>query len=442
MDFASNQDFQIKEMLKQMGLSKIDELFALIPEKIRLKRPETDDGLSEFEGLKLMERLASKNSFPNYDNYLGGGAYEHHVPALVGAICSRSEFLTCYTPYQAEASQGTLQAIFEFQSAICALTGLDVANASLYDAASACAEALLMAIRLQNKNKVVVAETVNPFYKGVIKQYLDCHDIQIIEAQFNPSGKLDLNNLKIDGDTAAILVQSPNFLGVIEDVEKISEIAKKNSALTVLCANPLAFGLFPSAAESGVDIVIGDCQPLGLSLQFGGPYVGYMACKQEYVRQMPGRIVGETVDAEGKRGYVLTLQAREQHIRREKATSNICTNQALAALASLVTILWYGKEGIQKLALTNYQRASYLKACLAKSGCKVLEGSETFNEFAVKFPSSPEKVLSHFRKNGIEPGLYLGEFYSRLDGYFLVAVTETKSKSQLDKYCDLAKTLI
>lgn len=445
MDFISNTEAQNKEMLATIGAASVEELFNIIPKKLRLPRPPHDDGLSEYEGLRLMEGLAAKNTFPSFDNYLGAGAYEHHVPAIVGAICSKSEFLTAYTPYQAEASQGMLQIIFEFQSAMCALTGLDVSNASLYDGASACAEALLMALRCQQgRKKVVVAESVHPHYRGVIAQYLCAHDIQIHICPFLADGQIDMSALQdsLDNSTAAVLVQYPNFLGGIDDIKSVSAKAKSVGALTIVSANPLVYGLFASAAELGADIAVGDCQPLGLPLQFGGPYVGYMTCRHELIRQLPGRIVGETVDTNGRNGFVLTLQAREQHIRREKATSNICTNQALASLAALVGTLVYGKVGLQKLALTNYQRAAYLQEQL-KSITESIPFARTphFNEFVIKFKQPVAVVQRHFRDNGIEPGLDLSRFYPQLDRCLLVAVTETKSQEQLDRYCHVARKL-
>ncbi len=446
MDFISNQEPQNHEMLAAIGVKSIDELFQAIPKSLRLPRPQQDDGLSEYEGICLMEGLAAKNSYPKYKNYLGAGAYEHHIPALVGAICSKSEFLTSYTPYQAEASQGMLQITFEFQSAICALTGLDVANASLYDGASACAEAMLMALRIhKERNKVLVADSLHPSYRGVVEQYLQSHHTRIETIPFDSEGRIDQDLLtkKLDNKTAAILLQYPNFFGVIDDIKSISAKAKEVGALTVVSANPLVYGLYASAAELGADISVGDCQPFGMPLQFGGPYVGYMACRQDLVRQLPGRLVGETQDTEGRRGFVLTLQAREQHIRREKATSNICTNQALAALACLIGMVWYGKKGVPKLALTNYQRASYLKAQLEKlPGIRTWGKTPLFNEFPVFFPHTPDKVQSFFRQRGIEPGVDLGQFYPQLSGYFLVAVTETKSKQDLDDYAHAAKELL
>jgi glycine dehydrogenase subunit 1 len=444
MDFISNKNSQNKEMLEAIGVSKLEELFESIPEKLRLPPPEHDDGLSEYEVLCLMEELAKKNTFTQLVSYLGAGAYEHHVPALVSAVTSKSEFLTSYTPYQAEASQGMLQLIFEFQSAICALTGLDVSNASLYDGASACAEALLMTLRLQKeKNRVIIAGSLNPSYRGVVDQYLQSHHTEIVTVPFKEDGSLNLDELEkaLDTTTAGILIQSPNFFGILEDVKSITAKAKEKDILSILCANPLSYGLFASAGDLGVDIAVGDCQPFGLPLHFGGPYVGYIACRSDLVRQLPGRIIGETVDTEKRRGFVLTLQAREQHIRREKATSNICTNQALAALACLVAILWYGRKGIPKLALTNYQRTQYLKQKLEALGYKTLGGENVFNEFAISFNKNAEDVQKQFLKHEIEPGLSLGVFYPELRDYFLVSVTETKSKKQLDNYLEVAGNL-
>lgn len=445
MDFISNQTPQIEEMLATIGVQSIEELFDSIPAVLKLKPPLQDDGLSEYEGLRLMEGLAVKNTYLFFENYLGAGAYEHHVPALVGTVCSKSEFLTSYTPYQAEASQGMLQIIFEFQSAICALTGMDVANASVYDGASACAEAILMALR-QNKprQKLLIAESVHPHYRGVVSQYLRSHHCPIEWIPFEENQQVVLEKIKqqLDEQTAAILIQSPNFFGVLESVKEISTLAKQVGALTILCANPLAYGIYASAAELGADIAVGDCQPFGIHLQFGGPYVGYMACRQELIRQLPGRIVGETTDTKGRRGFVLTLQAREQHIRREKATSNICTNQALAALASLVAILWYGKEGVPALALTNYQRAAYLRQQLAAiPDLKVNDHLPIFNEFVVQFDRPINDIQAHFRAQGIEPGLDLGRYFPSLASSLLIAVTEAKNQAQLDRYVQVASEL-
>lgn len=443
MDFIANQKQQNEEMLAAIGIKSIDDLFSIIPKKLRSDKPAFDDGISEYEGLRHMEALADKNSYHLFDNYLGAGAYEHHVPAIVGAICSKSEFLTSYTPYQPEASQGMLQSIFEFQSVLCELTGLDVSNASLYDAASACAEALLMAIRSQAKNKVLIAENVHPHYRAVAKQYLSHPEFQVESIPIKTNGSMDVEAFSkmIDEQTAGVLIQYPNFFGTIEDIKNISKTAKGKGALTIICANPIVYGLFASAAELGADIAVGDCQPLGIPLQYGGPYAGYITCRQELIRQLPGRIVGETVDSKEKKGFVLTLQTREQHIRREKATSNICTNQALAALASLITLLWYGKEGLQKLALTNYQRAAYLREQLKDFTLpSSFQSTCNFNEFVLKFDRPMAEVQAHFRKHKIEPGIDLGRYYNQFQNHLLVAVTETKSLLQLDKYVRVANS--
>jgi glycine dehydrogenase subunit 1 len=445
MDFISNQELQVKEMLQTIGISDIEELFADIPSHLKLVRPQNDDGLSEGEGMLLMEKIAEKNTFPHFISFLGAGAYEHHVPAIVNAICSKSEFLTSYTPYQPEASQGMLQATFEFQSSICALTGMDVSNASLYDGATACAEALLMALRCKpDRNKVAVVSSLHPHYRSVVEQYLNNHATQIEWIPFDSTGRLDQPraNSLIDDKTAAVLLQYPNFFGVIDEIPLIAAKARACQALTIVCANPIVYGLYASAAELGADIAIGDGQPLGLPLQFGGPYVGYLACRSELVRQMPGRVVGETTDKQGRRGFVLTLQAREQHIRREKATSNICTNQALAALAVLITLLWYGKKGLQRLALTNYQRAAYLKKRLEElPHVKSTGEAPFFNEFVISFERPAHEVLPHFRNHGIEPGLNLGLFYPEQKARLLVSVTETKSKEMLDRYVEVAAAM-
>ncbi len=443
MDFIANKEEQNRKMLECLGISSVDELFRAIPQSLMRRPPLSDEGLSEYEALKLMESIASENTFSTHDNYLGAGSYEHHVPALVGAICSKSEFLTAYTPYQAEMSQGLLQAIFEFQSAVCALTGLDVANASVYDGASACAEAVLMSLRCRpERNKIVLAGNLHPHYRGVILQYASSHNVQVDTIPVLHNGAIDPEAFEslIDEEVAGILLQSPNFFGLIDEVAPVFALARSKGTLGILCANPLAYGLYASAADLGADIAVGDMQPFGIPMQFGGPYAGYMACRQEWIRQLPGRLVGETSDSHGKRGFVLTLQAREQHIRREKATSNICTNQSLAALASLISLLWYGKEGVKKLALTNFQRASYLREGLSRiPGIKVDLSAPILNEFLVELPYSSDRVQERLRVEGIEPGLSLSRFFPALDRHLVVAVTETKTKMQLDRYLALLR---
>ncbi|MCB1136300.1 MAG: aminomethyl-transferring glycine dehydrogenase subunit GcvPA, partial [Chlamydiia bacterium] len=427
MDFASNRETQHKEMLQVIGVRSFSELIAGIPDDLTMPPPSEDDGLSEFEGMELMKRLAARNGCRQLENYRGAGAYEHHIPACVGPICQKSEFLTSYTPYQPECSQGMLQVIFEFQSAIAALTGLDVANASLYDAASACAEGLLMTLRQNRKrNKVLVSQGLHPHYRKVVEQYLSDLDVAILELPCLPSGSLDVDAAKgmMTEEVAGLLLQSPNVFGIVEDCAPLFTQAKTLGILTVLCANPMAYGLFKSAAELGADIAVGDTQPFGLALSFGGPYCGYLACTEALTRQIPGRIVGETVDADGRRGFVLTLQAREQHIRREKATSNICSNQALAALASLIAILWYGRHGVKEVALANYQKANYLRSRLATiDGLSVDQSSPIFNEFVVCCKKPLEAVQEAFFEQGIDSGVDLKVLDARYEGRLLVTVT-------------------
>lgn len=446
MDFVSNQQPQIKEMLAAIGIEHIEGLWEDIPHSLWKPAVQEDDGMSEYEGLRLIEGIAKENSFMDFDNYIGAGAYEHHVPALVQAVTSRSEFLTSYTPYQAEASQGMLQAIFEFQTCICALTEMDVSNASLYDGASACAEALLMAMRLQGeRDEILIGGTLHPHYLKVIEQYLSSHGRTLKIVPSLKEGNLDADAFheQLCGKTAAVLLQYPNFFGVIDPIKPLFEAASKAGALNILCANPLVYGLYSTAHALGADIAVGDVQPFGLGLQFGGPYAGYIACRKELMRQLPGRIVGMAKDLKGSRGFVLTLQAREQHIRREKATSNICTNQALAALASLVTMLWYGRKGICRLALTNFQRAAYLKEKLELlPKIKKICSQPVFNEFAVELSVPLEDVQQAFRQKKIEPGLNLGSFFKDRQNQLLITVTETKNKTQLDRYIEAAKDVL
>ena len=446
MDFVSNTSCQVEEMLEVIGAASVEELFSDVPQALMRPRPTHDDGVSEFEGLSFLEEIAATNSFKDFDSYLGGGAYQHHVPSLVSAITQRSEFLTAYTPYQAEASQGLLQTIFEFQSAVSALTGLDAANASVYDSASACAEGVLMALRLNKRRKrVFIAGNLNPAYRRCVNVYLRYQDVSLEEIPMLTDGSLDLSFIEseLDEQVAAVLIQGPSFTGTMENIESVIPLIQKAGALSILCANLLTYGLYRSAGEMGIDIAVGDTQALGVPLQFGGPYVGYVACKEKLVRQLPGRLVGETTDSDGKRGFVLTLQAREQHIRREKATSNICSNQALAALGSLVTMLWYGKQGLKDLALTNYQRAAYLKQGLMEiPGVEALSEHAHFNEFALRLPKNVEHVLEGFRKHRIEAGISLERYFSQFENTLLVAVTECKSKEQLDRYISVAREVL
>jgi glycine dehydrogenase subunit 1 len=320
---------------------------------------------------------------------------------------------------------------------------MDVANASVYDAAAACGEAALMALRTYRgkRKRFLIAHSLHPHYRQLVEHYLSCQQVELVIIPSFEDGRLDIEALRdsCDENVAGILLQSPNFFGTMEDVKSCAAIAEAQGALTILCANPMAYGLFQSAFEQGVDIAVGDTQPFGLALNFGGPYAGYMACRQKLVRQMPARIVGQTEDTEGRPGFVLTLQAREQHIRREKATSNICTSQTLATLASLIGVLWYGKQGVRKVALTNYQRTAYLRDKLKEiSGVKVLTENH-FNEFVLRLSKPVDKVLEACQKEGIVGGLPLKSCFPEMDDCLLIAVTETKSKEQLDHYVDVLK---
>ncbi len=418
MDFAANKNKQIEKQLQRIGLS-FEELIQAIPKSLQKTAPLLDDGLSEMEGFEAIKKLGAKNTITDYKCYLGAGAYEHYIPAIVSAITSKSEFLTSYTPYQAESSQGYLQAIFEYQTAMANLTDMEVANASAYDGASALAEAVIMAIRIKpERKKVVFSKGINPLYMAVVDQYLQAVQYEKVIA--------DEIEKEINEDTIAIVVQSPNYLGIVEDLEKIKAI--KGEAIFIVSSNPLSFGIYKTPGELGADIAVGDTQPFGIPLQFGGPYAGYIATLMKHVRQLPGRIIGETVDTEGKRGFILALQTREQHIRREKATSNICTNQALMALSSLVSILWYGKNGIKELALSNYKRAMYLKTGLENLGFKTYE-KPIFNEFWVGI-----NKIDPFLEAKIVPG------HAYNDG-LIVAVTETKTQEDLDHYLKVARSL-
>lgn len=440
MDYIANSEQQQRQMLQEIGVEDVIDLFSSIPKQILLQAPEVDDGLSEWEGMQQIRCLAKKNQAHTYRSYLGAGAYEHHIPAIISSITQKGEFLTSYTPYQPEASQGMLQAIYEFQSAVCAITGLDVANASVYDGASACAESALMALRLQKKRgKIVVANSLHPHYRNVLKQYVQTAEIIEIPTL---NGQIDQQAYReqLDDQVAAVILGYPNFFGAIEPVKQLFSLASDVGALSVVVANPLVYGLFSSAKEIGADIAVGDLQPMGIPLSFGGPYVGYMACRQPFVRQLPGRLVGQTIDKEGRKGFVLTLQAREQHIRRDKATSNICSNQNLAALASLIAMLWYGPKGFKKLALTNYQRATFLYRHLIEiPGVEQVSDAPFFHEFAIRFPKPVQTIQSHLEKRGILGGVALEHFYPELTHCLLIAVTETKTESDLLEYVDAVR---
>jgi glycine dehydrogenase subunit 1 len=425
MDFISNQEKQIKEMQSFLSIDSIKELWKSVPQQILQPRPSVDDGLSELEVQKFFDEIANKNKGLEYESYLGGGLNEHFVTALQSFILSKSEFLTSYTQYQPEVSQGMLQAIFEYQSCMAAITGLEVSNASLYDEASASAEAVCMALRINpDKKRVHISPNISNTLRGVIDQYLFGQEVIVCE---------DFN---FKEDSSLAFIQSPNFLGQFEEVLEIFKEAKKMGCITILASNPLAMTLFKNPKELLADIAVGSLQHLGLPLAFGGPHAGFIVTKKEFMRQLPGRIVGMSKDNQDREGFLLSLQTREQHIRREKATSNICSNQALMAIGALVSVLYWGKEGLKKLALTNYQRAHYLHDHLSKlNTVQSVSSKPFFNEFIVTFKKPVDIVLNKFQEEKIIAGLKL-EYQS-----LLVAVTETKDKKSLDKYVKVANDI-
>lgn len=426
-----------KEMLNSIGLNSLDELFSDIPESIKLKKSlSLPEGLSELELSRYLDRLANKNlSTSELTCFLGAGAYDHYIPALIKHIVSKSEFYTAYTPYQAEISQGTLQCIFEYQSMICELTGLDAANASMYDGATACTEAALMAVDSTRKKKILVSKTVHPETRKVVETYTKFKDIELIEIDME-DGVTDLEKLKsaIDNKTAGVILQNPNFFGIIEDVREVEKITHDNKALLIMSVDPISLGILKSPGELGADIAVGEGQSLGNNMSFGGPYVGFMATKAKLMRKMPGRIVGQTQDLDGKRGFVLTLQAREQHIRREKATSNICSNEALNALAAAIYLTTMGKKGIKEVAYQSTQKAHYAFNKVTNSGkFKPLFNKPFFKEFAVVSEKEPAIINDELLKNKILGGYSLGKNYASYKNALLFCVTEKRTAQEIDK---------
>lgn len=431
-------------MLARLDLSSMKELFTSIPDSIKLNRDlNIPDSKTESELVSHFKDIADRNTDQHYLSFLGAGAYPHVIPSVVDYLASRGEFVSPYTPYQPEVSQGTLQIIFEFQTLICQLTGMDIANASLYDGASGAAEAVLMAHRLKRKPKVLLAGLIHPQYKEVIHTYTRNLGIQIEEVGFSSDGFVDDADLqkKIDTETSVVIAQSPNFIGVIEDLESISKTALANGALSaVVISEPVSLGLLDPPGNLGADIVTGEAQSFGIPQSFGGPFLGFMACSKEFIRQFPGRIAGETVDVEGKRGFVLTLSTREQHIRRERATSNICTNQALCALRATIFLETMGKEGIRELAWHNVQKANYaLEECVKINGIEQKFSGAFFNEFVLEFGKPVEDVNLYLKEQGITGGLDLEKFYPELKNCALFCVTEIHSKENIDRLVSTLK---
>lgn len=448
MSYISLSDKDKKDMLARIGASSIHELFRSIPDSIKLGRDlEVPGPLSEPELSAFFEKIARKNRCSDDLSFLGAGAYDHLVPAVVDSLSSRGEFISPYTPYQAELSQGTLQVIFEFQTLVCQLTGLDIANASLYEGASAAAEAVLMAHRLKGRPRVLVARTLHPQYRQVIRTYIKNLGLEAEEVKFTPQGTTDLEDLegKLDAETTAVVVQSPNFFGVIEDLRMISAAAHAHQALSVaVVAEPVSLGILEAPGDAGADIVSGEAQAFGMYPAYGGPFLGFMACRMDFIRQFPGRIAGETKDTEGRRGFVLTLSTREQHIRRERATSNICTNQAWCALRATIFLETLGKEGLRELAWLNVQKAGYARRRLERlKGVTPKFRGPVFNEFVLDIDRPWGEIETKLREEGILGGLPLGESYPELPKSVLICVTEKHSRSGIDRLAEaLEKALV
>lgn len=432
--YIPNTQDDEREMLQSMGLTSVDELFEDVPQDVKLNRKlNINPSMSELEVSNRIKSLSSKNlSIEDLTCFLGAGAYDHYIPSVIKHITSRSEFYTAYTPYQPEISQGTLQVIFEYQSMICEITGMDVANASMYDGPTACAEAAMLAANNGKRKKIVVSKTVHPETRRVLKTYLRFHGAQLVEVDM-ADGATDIEKLKaaVDSETAGVIVQNPNFFGIIEDMEKVENITHENKSLLIMSVDPISLGVLKTPGEIGADIVVGEGQSLGNPLNYGGPYVGFMAVTNKLMRKMPGRIVGQTEDLDGKRAFVLTLQAREQHIRREKATSNICSNQALNALTAAVYLTTMGKKGLKEVALQSASKAHYAFNEITKSGkYKPLFSKPFFNEFAVAGDAS--KVNGELLKNNILGGYDLSREYPLGSG-LLFCVTEKRTKDEIDK---------
>jgi len=437
MEYIPVTDKDKQAMLERIGVKDAAELFSVIPESARIKGLNLPGGMSEHKLFQTMETLSKKNSCLNdYLNFRGAGIYEHFIPSLVGEIVNRSEFSTAYTPYQPEASQGTLQAIFEYQSLMAGLTGLDVSNASLYDGASAVAEAALLAARSTGRKQILVSSAVHPEYRQVLTTYLQGTTIEVTSVPIE-SGVTSLTALKplISTQAAALIVQSPNFLGTIEDIAEIKNLIKDSGALFITVVNPISLGILKSPGEAGADIAVGEGQLLGNATACGGFSFGFMTARKELAWKMPGRIVGQTNDSQGRRGYVLTLQSREQHIRREKATSNICTNAALNALAGCVYLAGWGKDGLRKLAETNLQKSHYAFDRITRiQGFEpAFPGVSFFNEFVLKTTKDIAQIKKKLLAEQIIGPLELRRFYPDYYDCLLFCVTETKSKEDIDK---------
>lgn len=443
--YIPNTENDTREMLETINVHSIEELFQDIPSGIRLnRRLALEKPLSELEVTKIVGSLANKNlSTDNLVCFLGAGAYDHYIPSIIKHITSRSEFYTSYTPYQPEISQGTLQYIFEYQSMICNLTGMDVANASMYDGATAVTEAAMMTLD-GKKKKVIISSTVHPETRENLKTYMRFRNIEVCEINAS-EGVTDIEHLRssVDPSTACVIVQTPNFLGFCEDMNEIEKITHGNKSLFIANVDPISLGIMASPAEYGADIAVGEGQSLGNSLNYGGPYLGFLAAKSSLMRKMPGRIVGETTDVDGKRAFVLTLQAREQHIRREKANSNICSNQSLNALIAAIYLCTMGNQGLKEVATQCVQKAHYAYEKLLKTGIfKPISKSPFFKEFSLESSIDPDIVNQHLLKNGILGGFAIGTKYTNYPNGMLFCVTEKRSKEEIDNLVTVLEGLV
>ncbi len=437
--YLPNTEEDLHRMLEAIGIQSIEDLFTSVPEELRLtENLKLPPPLSEPELVAYMRRVAKKNGpLSTYTSFLGGGAYHHYIPAIVSSLLSRSEFLTCYTPYQPELSQGTLQSIFEYQTLICQLTGMEVSNASLYEGATALAEGVLMSHRINHRPRVLISEAVHPEYRMVLHTYCKNIGIELTTIPFDQSGSTHQGECKrlIDQQTSVLVVQYPNFFGRIEPLEEFAPITRSaGSLLLVAVAEPISLGLLKPPGELGADIMVGEGQSFGNPLNYGGPYLGFIATRSIYQRNLPGRLVGQTKDSQGRRGFVMTLATREQHIRREKATSNICTNEALCALAATIYLCALGKKGLREVAYQNLQKAAYAKELLSGlKGCRCKFDGSTFNEFVLQLDSPPEEVNRALLKKRIIGGLPLKRWYPQLSDCLLMCVTEAVPKGESDR---------
>lgn len=442
MPYIPHTDQDRREMLATIGVGSIDDLFVEIPENLRLKGPlDIPSALNESALYTKLAGLARQNlDATRLSWFLGAGLYDRYIPSIVGSLISRGEFLTAYTPYQPEMSQGYLQTIYEFQSMVAELYAMDVANASMYDGSTALAEACLMACAIKGRTKVTLSQAVHPNYRQVTDTYCWATDIEVETVNHRDGATTDFSN--VSADSACIVIQTPNFFGVIEELKAAREAADRIGALLVVVADPTACAIIAPPGQFGADIVVGEGQPLGVAMGYGGPLVGLFACKSEYVRKIPGRIVGRTQDANGNQGYTMTLRTREQDIRREKATSNICTNEALMALAATIYISALGKNGMQSIARSTVQNTQYAMEKLEAAGGKVRFSGKVFGEFVLDLPKSAEVVQEQLIERGIMAGLPLGPYFASMENSLLVAVTENRSKAEIDQFAQSLQEVI